>query len=156
VIQPNYLSARRDQETIVSGLKIGRSILRTAPISALIDSEYLPGKHVKSDDELLGYARQCGTTVFHPTSSCRMGTDALAVVDPRLRVRKVSGLRVVDASIMPSIPSGNTNAPTIMIGEKAADMISHWLRPYAVFAPARAVIPSRGGRGMDMILDIVD
>lgn len=123
LIHPNYLAAEKDRNTIVEALKISRRILKSAPMRDLVTAEYLPGDQIKSDDELLAYARQYGTTVFHPTSTCRMGIDPSAVVDPRLRVRGIKNLRVVDASIMPSIPSGNTNAPTIMIAEKAADMI---------------------------------
>ena len=88
-----------------------------------IAEERVPGPKVTSDADLLAFARSAGTTVFHPTSTCRMGADANAVVDERLRVRGIGNLRVVDASIMPTLIGGNTNAPTIMIGEKAADMI---------------------------------
>ncbi len=88
-----------------------------------IESEYLPGPEVQTDDELLDFARQAGGTVFHPTSTCKMGVDPMAVVDPELRVHGLTGLRVVDASVMPTVASGNTNAPTIMIAEKAAHMV---------------------------------
>ena len=91
--------------------------------SHFIASEYIPGPQVQTDDELLGYAKQYGGTVFHPTSTCKMGTDPMAVVDPELRVHGIGQLRVVDASIMPAVVSGNTNAATIMIAEKAADLI---------------------------------
>jgi choline dehydrogenase-like flavoprotein len=86
-------------------------------------AEHAPGDRVRSDEDWLGYAREVGGTVYHPTSTCRMGQDQLAVVDERLRVRGIDGLRVVDASIMPNVVSGNTNAAAIMIGEKGADMI---------------------------------
>jgi choline dehydrogenase len=85
--------------------------------------EHAPGERVKSDEDWLGYAREAGGTVYHPTSTCRMGQDTLAVVDERLRVRNLHGLRVVDASIMPNVVSGNTNAATVMVAEKAADLI---------------------------------
>lgn len=120
---PNYLAAELDQRTIVAGLKICRQILASPHMQRFIDSEYLPGSGVQTDEALLDFARRCGGTVFHPTSTCKMGVDPMAVVDPELRVHGVGGLRVVDASIMPTVASGNTNAPTIMIAEKAADMI---------------------------------
>lgn len=122
-IQPNYLSAQRDCDVTVAGLKLSRKICSQPPISAKTASEYLPGLEVDSDTALLEYARQSGETIYHPTSSCMMGTGKDAVVDERLRVHGLARLRVADASIMPTIVSGNTNAPTIMIGEKAADMI---------------------------------
>ena len=90
--------------------------------------EILPGAGVWSDDELLAFARQRGGTVFHPTSTCKMGIDAMAVVDPELRVRGVAGLRVADASVMPTVVSGNTNAATIMIGERCADLVRQEIR----------------------------
>ena len=120
---PNYLSAELDQRTIVAGLQWCRRVLAHPAMQHFIESEYLPGPEVQTDDELLDYARRMGGTVFHPTSTCKMGLDAMAVVDPALRVHGLSGLRVVDASIMPTVASGNTNAPTIMIAEKAAHMI---------------------------------
>ena len=86
-------------------------------------SETFPGPDVESDDELLAYAREMGSTVFHATCSCKMGNDPLAVVDDRLKVHSMEGLRVIDASVMPAVTSTNTNAPTIMIAEKGADMI---------------------------------
>ena len=122
-IAPNYLADRNDQRTVVDGLKLIRRILATKHFERYIESEFRPGSDVRTDDELLDYARTFGSTVFHPTSTCRMGNDPLAVVDPELRVRGIEGLRVADASIMPTVASGNTNAATIMIGEKAADMI---------------------------------
>ena len=88
-----------------------------------IESEYLPGDAVQSDDELLAYARQYGGTIYHPCGTCKMGADAMAVVDAELRVHGVTGLRVADASIMPTLVSGNTNAACIMIGEKLSDLL---------------------------------
>jgi len=88
-----------------------------------ISSEHIPGPEYQTDEQLLEAARNVSNTIYHPTSTCRIGADKHAVVDPRLRVNGVTGLRIADASIMPEIVSGNTNAPTIMIGEKAADMI---------------------------------
>jgi choline dehydrogenase len=88
-----------------------------------VASEYMPGDAIQTDDQWLQYARNNGGTVFHPTSTCKMGVDPMAVVDPQLRVYGIEGLRVVDASVMPTVVSGNTNAGTIMIAEKAADMI---------------------------------
>ncbi len=120
---PNYLSAEVDRRAIVAGLKWCRQMLAHPAMQQFVESEYLPGTAVQTDDEWLDYARRNGGTVFHPTSTCKMGLDPMAVVDPELRVHGLLGLRVVDASVMPTVASGNTNAPTIMIAEKAADMI---------------------------------
>ena len=120
---PNYLSSQTDQRTLVEGLKLGRRLLSSSHMKAYTASEYVPGPAVNTDEQLLDYARNNGGTVFHPTSTCKMGTDPMAVVDPALRVRGIEGLRVVDASVMPTVISGNTNAATIMIAEKAADLI---------------------------------
>ena len=122
-VYPNYLTAETDQRTIVAGLKLCRQILATPHMQSLIEVEFQPGSAVESDEELLDYARRRGGTVYHPTSTCKMGNDPMAVVDPELRVYGIEGLRVADASIMPTVVSGNTNAATIMIGEKAADMV---------------------------------
>jgi choline dehydrogenase len=122
-IVPRYLSDTNDQRTVVDGLKLIRRLLATGHFARFIESEFRPGAEVRTDDELLDYARRFGSTVFHPTSTCRMGNDAMAVVDPQLRVHGIEGLRVADASIMPTVASGNTNAATIMIGEKCADMV---------------------------------
>ncbi|HSU04837.1 MAG TPA: choline dehydrogenase [Acetobacteraceae bacterium] len=119
----NYLATEMDRRTLVAGLRIGRRLLGCPPMQTLVESEHQPGESVQSDDELLDYARRFGGTTFHPTSTCRMGMDPMAVVDPELRVRGVGALRVADASVMPTVVSGNTNAAAIMIGEKAADMV---------------------------------
>jgi choline dehydrogenase len=122
-VHPNYLATETDQRTIVAGLKLCRQILATPNMQRFVETEFQPGSAVESDEELLDYARRRGGTVYHPTSTCKMGNDPMAVVDPELRVHGVDGLRVADASIMPTIVSGNTNAATIMIGEKVADII---------------------------------
>ena len=122
-IYPNYLSADRDCQTAIDALKFTRRLVNTEALKTFIVGEHLPGIGVQTDDELLESARNIAQTIYHPTSTCKMGADATAVVDERLLVRGIEGLRVVDASVMPTITSGNTNAPTIMIAEKASDMI---------------------------------
>jgi choline dehydrogenase len=122
-IRINYLATEVDRTANVEGLKILRKILQAPALSPYVTEEVEPGAKVCTDEGLLNFCRQRGSTVYHPTSTCRMGNDPLAVVDQRLRVRGIEGLRVVDASIMPDLMSGNTNAPVIMIAEKASDMI---------------------------------
>jgi choline dehydrogenase len=122
-IHPNYLATETDRQALLAGLRIGRRLMAAPPLQRLIEAEYQPGLSMQSDDELLDYARANGGTTFHPTSTCRMGIDPMAVVDPELRVRGFAGLRVADASVMPTVVSGNTNAAAIMIGEKAADLL---------------------------------
>lgn len=122
-IRINYLATEVDRTANVEGLKILRRILKAPAISRYVIDEMEPGPKVTSDDELLAYCRQRGSTIYHPTSTCRMGNDSFAVVDQQLRVRGLDGLRVVDASVMPDLVSGNTNAPVIMIAEKASEMI---------------------------------
>jgi choline dehydrogenase len=122
-IRYNYLATENDRRVMVEGLKIARRIAQAAPLSGYVVREEFPGPQVKSDAELLEVVRQSGETVFHPTSTCRMGADERSVVDSRLRVRGLAGLRVVDASVMPAVVSGNTNAAVIAIAEKAADLI---------------------------------
>lgn len=122
-IVPNYLSAVTDQMCAVRAMKFARAMTKTETLSRFIVHEHVPDGDPASDDDLLDAARNIAQTIYHPTSTCRMGSDELAVVDDRLCVHGTTGLRVADASIMPSIVSGNTNAPTIMIGEKASDMI---------------------------------
>ena len=122
-IRINYLATETDRSAFIDGIKILRKILSAPALKPYTIEEVDPGAKVLSDEELLNYCRRTGSTVYHPTSTCRMGNDPLAVVDQRLRVRGIESLRVVDASIMPDLMSGNTNAPTIMIAEKASDMI---------------------------------
>jgi choline dehydrogenase len=131
-IHPNYLATLTDQQTIVDGMKLARRLAATRALSSFITEELVPGPLVQTDEEMLENARNTATTIYHPVGTCRMGTDTRAVVDARLRVQGVRGLRVVDASIMPTLVSGNTNAPAIMIGEKAASMILEDARAMAM------------------------
>ncbi len=123
-IDPRYFSDPADLEHLLAGAKLCREIAATAPLAGLLEGEEFPGPGVSSDDELRAWIRLSVNTIFHPTGTCKMGTDSLAVVDPELRVHGLRGLRVADASIMPRIIGGNTNAPTIMIAEKAADLVA--------------------------------
>lgn len=125
VIHPNYLATDTDCRTLVKGIQIARKIARTEPLKAHITEEHAPGAGVAQDDEnaILDWARRTSVTIYHPTGTCKMGVDPLAVLDPSLRVKGIKGLRVADASIMPQIVSGNTNAPAIMIGERASALI---------------------------------
>ena len=122
-IQPNYLSTENDLRTAVNGVKVARRIAEAPSMAPYIVDEYVPGSAYETDEQLEMAVRLFSQTIYHPTSTCKMGHDDAAVVDDKLRVHGVEGLRVVDASIMPEIVSGNTNAPTIMIAEKASDMI---------------------------------
>ena len=122
-IQPRYLSARADCDCVVDSLKMLRRIMNQPAMRRYIAEERTPGEACQSDADLLAFARETGTTVYHPTSTCRMGSNPNAVVDERLRVRGFEGLRVIDASIMPTVVSGNTNAAAVMIGEKGSDMV---------------------------------
>src|SRR5580704_2215293 len=122
-IRPNYLSAPNDLRVLIAGVGHTRAIFAQPAVAQHSAGETVPGPAVASDDAFLDYARHNGTTVFHPVGTCKMGTDPMAVVDPRLRVVGIAGLRVIDASVMPTVTTGNTNAPTIMIGEKGAAMI---------------------------------
>ncbi|MGB3980395.1 GMC family oxidoreductase, partial [Planktomarina temperata] len=124
-IHPNYLATKLDQDTIVKGIQIARRIAQFEPLKSHITEEFTPGVEVGMDDydATLNWARDNSVTIYHPTGTCKMGQDEMAVVDARLKVRGIKGLRVADCSIMPTITSGNTNAPAIMIGEKLSDMI---------------------------------
>ena len=122
-IVPNYLADERDCKVAVDSIKVARKIAAAPSLKACITEEYVPGSHYSSDRELLQAAREFSQTIYHPVGTCKMGDGPMAVVDDRLRVRGIARLRVADASVMPEITSGNTNAPTIMIAEKAADMI---------------------------------
>ena len=125
LLHPNYLATPLDQRTIVDGVRVARRIARHEPLASAVTEELRPGPDVADDDfdALLGWVRDTAVTIYHPSGTCRMGQDDGAVVDERLRVRGVEGLRVADCSIMPTLVSGNTNAPAIMIGEKLSDMM---------------------------------
>jgi choline dehydrogenase len=122
-IRPNFLSAQTDRDATVAGMQIARKIMQHPAIAKYVAFENNPGDKVQSYDEWLDFARRTGQTTYHVIGTCKMGSDPMAVVDERLRVHGIAGLRVIDASIMPTVTSGNTNAPTIMIAEKGADMI---------------------------------
>ncbi|RWO31312.1 MAG: choline dehydrogenase [Mesorhizobium sp.] len=123
LIDPNYWSDPYDRDMSIKGLRLAREIMRQKALAAYVLREVLPGPALTSDDELFDYACRSSKTDHHPVGTCRMGHDAMSVVTPDLRLRGIEGLRVCDASVMPRIPSSNTNAPTIMVGEKGADLI---------------------------------
>ena len=123
IITPNYLSDPNDARVLLAGMRFTRQIFASPAIAQHSVVETMPGPDVVTDDALLSYAKQFGNTIYHPVGTCRMGQGPSAVVDDRLRVHGIAGLRVIDASIMPTLTTGNTNAPTIMIGEKGAAMI---------------------------------
>jgi choline dehydrogenase len=122
-IETHYFEAERDRKVLIEGVKILREIFRQPAFRDLWDTEVVPGPECGTDAEIYDFARTTGGTVFHCVGSCRMGSDAASVIDPALRVRGVEGLRVIDASVMPTITSANTNAASIMIGEKGANLV---------------------------------
>ena len=121
--QPNYLEAEEDRRALREGVKLAREVFAQPAFDAYRGPELMPGAHVMRDDQIDAFVRKTAETIYHPVGSAKMGRDERSVVDPQLKVYGIEGLRVVDASIMPALVSGNTNAPTIMIAEKAADMI---------------------------------
>ncbi|MCZ8397914.1 GMC family oxidoreductase [Achromobacter ruhlandii] len=140
-MQPNYLSTEQDRRMTVAAVKYARRLAATEPLAGLMKREFRPGPEVRSDDEILHFCREYGATIFHPSGTAKMGPreDPMAVVDERLRVHGVSGLRVVDCSIMPTLVSGNTNVPVVMLAERAADFILqdlHSARPRVQAQPA--------------------
>ena len=122
-MQPNYLSTALDRRCAIEGIKLARTLAATASLKPYVAEEYRPGKEAVSGEQLLEFARNYGATIFHPSGTCKMGSDAMAVVDAELKVHGIDGLRVVDCSIMPTLVSGNTHAPVVMIAEKASDLI---------------------------------
>ncbi len=122
-IRPNYLATESDRRVAADAIRITRHIVAQAPLQKFRPEEFKPGPAYETQEQLEKAAGDIGTTIFHPVGTCRMGQDAEAIVDPRLRFNGIAGLRVADASVMPTITSGNTNSPTLMIAEKAAQMI---------------------------------
>lgn len=122
-IRPNYLSAAADRQVAVDSIRHARRLMRAETLRKYAPAEMLPGPDLASDDELADAAGTISTTIFHPVSTARMGSDPMAVVSDRLTVHGLAGISIADASVMPAIPSGNTHAPVTMIAEKAADMI---------------------------------
>lgn len=122
-ISMNYFATKEDRRVMIAGVRLAQDIARAKGMSDYIAAPYRPNRFLETDREIEDFIRETATTIFHPVGTCRMGHDSMAVVDPRLRVHGVSGLRVVDASVMPAVLSGNTNAGSIAIGEYASDMI---------------------------------
>lgn len=122
-IHPNYLDTAHDRRMMIAGTRLIRRLARMAAFAPVIDTRLVPPEDDGSDAAILAHVRAHAWTVFHACGTCRMGTDLASVVDGRLRVRGVAGLRVADASIFPAVPSGNTNAPSIMVGERASDIV---------------------------------
>jgi choline dehydrogenase len=141
-MQPNYLSTELDRRTTVAAVKAARAIAAAPAMRPYVKREFKPGPEATTDADLLGFCRDHGATIFHPSGTCKMGSDPLAVVDARLRVHGLDGLRVVDCSVMPTLVSGNTNAAVVMTAEKAADMIR---------ADARSQVSKRKGGSLDRL-----
>jgi choline dehydrogenase-like flavoprotein len=139
LIDPNYWADPHDRAMAIKGLRLAREIMRRKALEPYVLREVLPGPSLETDAELFDYACRSAKTDHHPVGTCRMGNDAMAVVTPDLKLRGIEGLRVCDASVMPRVPSSNTNAPTIMVGEKGADLIlGREPLPPAVFSGNRA------------------
>ena len=122
-IRFNFLSAEIDREITLGGMRMTRKLMGAPALAGIVGEETAPGERLEGADELIAWVKENAETAYHPIGTCKMGSDPMAVVDDRLRVHGIEGLRVADASIMPTLTSGNTNAPSIMIGEKAAEMI---------------------------------
>jgi choline dehydrogenase len=137
-IRFNFLSTEHDRTGVLAAIRKGRELMATSPLKEVTGDEIAPGVHLQKDDELLDWVRKNAETTYHPTGTCKMGADPLAVVDSELRVHGMQGLRVADASIMPTLTSGNTNAPTIMIGEKCAGFVLAAAATHKAAADAKA------------------
>ncbi|MCA6112204.1 GMC family oxidoreductase [Bradyrhizobium cenepequi] len=147
-IRSNFLSAETDRDCTVAGMQIARKIMQDPAIANYIAFETRPGEKVQSSDEWLDYARRVGRAMYHPVGTCKMGHDSTSVVDDRLRVHGLAGLRVIDASIMPTVPSGNIYAPTLMVAEKGADMIKEDARHALKSAPGGATCAPQPSFGL--------
>jgi hypothetical protein len=137
-IEPRFFSAIEDARAIVEGIRVARKLMKTEPFAPLVDGEVFPGENISSNDALLDYVHRNSGTIYHPVGSCKMGpkSDRMAVVDAQLQVHDIKGLRIADTSIMPNIISGNTNAPAMMIGERAAEFVRKAARTNAqIFCP---------------------
>ncbi len=137
-INPRYMDDERDRRAVIGGIRLVRKWFEAPALARYVVAETLPGRDVQTDDDMIAYAKQTGATVFHASCSCRMGPDAMSVVDDQLRVHGLEGLRVIDASVMPAVTSTNTNAPTIMIAEKGAAMVRAAGRGVRAAVAARA------------------
>ena len=129
IVDPNYLAAENDMEVSVKGIKLIRKVLQSPAFAPFLGEETMPGPAVQTDDEIRKYILEWGKTDYHPVGTCKMGVDEMAVVGPDLKVHGIENLRVIDSSIMPSIISGNTQAPAMMIGEKGASLVLGLDRP---------------------------
>jgi choline dehydrogenase len=143
VIQPAYLSDPHDLDVLLTGVRLARRVVAGPAFAELAGEELGPGAAAQSEAELAGWLRSNAQTIYHPVGTCRMGIDDLAVVDPELRVRGLEGLRVVDASVMPTVNRGHTNTPTLMVAEKGADLIRGQSAPLTADAPATPAAPAK-------------
>ena len=125
-VDPRYLSDfdGEDEATLLRGLRLARRVLAEEPLASFVDGEILPGDEKRSDDDLRAHVRALSQTLYHPAGTCRMGSDAASVVDPQLRLRGVEGIRIAEASVMPRLPRGHTNWPTVMIAERASGFVA--------------------------------
>jgi choline dehydrogenase-like flavoprotein len=142
LIDPNFHAVEADRKLSIAGVRLAREILAQPALAKHIVRERYPSKDAQSDEDILAYIRQYASVDYHPVGTCKMGRDEMAVVDPQLRVRGLEGIRVIDSSVMPNLISGNTNAPSIMIGEKGASMVLKE-KPLRASVTLIAEVPSR-------------